>query len=104
MALACQPSFVAQALLQTPVALRALMDACLPGDLTLAQLVTHPPARPGAAWDGRWVLLAFMVISFTEGGTAGSAALRKVRYASRRSRQNRNKACPFLKTCLSALS
>lgn len=46
MALACQPSFAAQSLLQTPVALRTVTDL-LPGDLTLAQLVAYPP-RGGA--------------------------------------------------------
>jgi hypothetical protein len=75
--------FAAKALLQTPVALRAVMDACLPGDLTLAQLVTYRPARRGAVCDGRWVMPVFMVIRFTEGGTARTAALRKALAAFR---------------------
>jgi hypothetical protein len=75
--------FAAYALLQTPVALRAVMDAYLPGDLTLAQLVTSPPARRGAVWDGHRVLPAFMVIRFTEGDTAGTAGMRKALAAFR---------------------
>jgi len=59
------------------------MDACLPGDLTLAQLVTYPPARRGAVCDGHRVLPAFMVIRFTEGDTAGAAAMRKALAAFR---------------------
>jgi len=106
--------FAAKALLWTPVALRAVMDACLPGDLTLARLVTHPPTRRGAVWDGRWVLPAFMSSTFTEDGTAGTAALRKA-LAAFRERPNGQVPQPadhvktelrcalFLKTCLSAI-
>ena len=49
----------------------------------MAQLLTHPPARRGAVWDGRLGAAAFMVIRYTEGGTAGSVAWRKALAAFR---------------------
>ena len=54
------------------------MDACLPGDLTLAQLVTYRPARRGARRDRRWLMPGFgLTEAGTAGGTARTAASRK---------------------------
>jgi hypothetical protein len=87
------------------------MDACLPGDLTLAQLVTYRPARRGAVRDRRWLMPGF---GFTEDGTAGTAALRKIlpAFSERPNGQVPHPAdyakaevrcAPLLKKCLSAI-